>query len=58
MERSDIGKVPVETAARDTERLRQRIGLERGESRLGQRLEAGVHPISGSQTIVAHGSIQ
>ena len=45
VERADIGEMPVETAARDAHGLRQRLGLQRGEAALGQRLQALIEPV-------------
>src|SRR6266436_3094485 len=45
MERADIGKVPVEAAARYAHCFRQRFGLQRRETVAGQRLEALTEPV-------------
>ena len=42
---ADIGKMPVEAAARDAHGLGQRLGLQRREAAAGQRLQALVDPI-------------
>ena len=45
VERGNIGKVPVETAARHPHRLGQRFRLQRREAAFGQRLEALIEPV-------------
>ena len=53
MERADIGEMPVEAAARDAHRLRQRLGLQRREALSGERLQTLVEPVLRGK-LIAH----
>ena len=46
-ERGDIGEMPVKTATRHSQGLRQRIGLQRAGTIGGQRFEVLVEPVFG-----------
>src|SRR5262245_54349655 len=48
VERTNIGEMPIETAARDSKALRKHVSLERGEAGAGKRAQARVHRIHGT----------
>jgi len=49
MERAEIGEMPVKAAARDAHRLGERVGLQRREAVLRQRLQALPRPVVGGE---------
>src|SRR3954454_22535301 len=53
MERTDVGEMPIEAAARHPQGFRHRVGLERRKAVLGQDLQPAIEPVL-SRKLIGH----